>query len=322
MLETLEFAVDELPVFFGAIVFIFGATVGSFLNVCIFRIPEERSIVRPGSRCACGAKIAWHDNIPILSWFLLRGRARCCGRAFGARYPAVEALAGALFVALWLASPPGRAIPGMAFVAFLLAATFIDIDHMIIPDRFSIGGMLLGVLLSAVFPALHHAEAPAPAGHVQGAILASLGALVGSGLVYWIAILGEIVFRKPAMGEGDVKFVGFIGAFCGWQGALCAVFGGALIGSVALAPALAWRRLAGERGRASAPSEEGAGERTETSGTEADEDVSDGLRVPFGPLLALAALIYFFGAHGWVDAYFDQFRAFFEPAPGRLRFAP
>jgi len=236
----------------------------------------------------------------------LRGRASCCGAGFSIRYPVIELLTAVLFCWLWLIYPPVVAALGMVFVAFLICSTCIDLDHMIIPDRFSIGGMVLGVVFSFVFPALHAVEGLPLVAHVRSGIHSIIGALVGAGLVYWIAVLGEIVFRKPAMGEGDVKFVGFIGAFCGWQGAVFAMFGGALIGSIILLPYLLLVRLFG-----------GATEQREASAAaaeayEREENVEQlGAQVPFGPMLAVAGLIYFLGFHRLVDAYFAEVASVF-----------
>ena len=132
-----EFAA-AFPWFFPAAVALFGAIVGSFLNVVIYRMPLEKSIVTPGSHCGCGAPIKWYDNIPVLSWFLLRGKARCCGRSYSFRYAFVELLTAALFLTCWLMFPPAKALCGMLFVSCVLCALFIDLDHMIIPDEFTI----------------------------------------------------------------------------------------------------------------------------------------------------------------------------------------
>lgn len=299
MVETLEFVNETFPWFFTIASFIFGCIVGSFLNVCIYRIPAERSIVFPGSTCACGQPIAWYHNIPILSWSLLRGRASCCGTRFSVRYPAIEFLTGLLFYASWQAHTPVVALLGMWFIAFLICATFIDLDHMIIPDRFSIGGMVLGVMLSIAFPMLHGIEGGMPiARNIESGVISVTGALVGAGLVYWIAVLGEIVFRKPAMGEGDVKFVGFIGAVCGWQGAVFSMFGGALIGSLVLIPLLALGRIFGWKVKSKLYDDEG----NETG----EELVQFGSQVPFGPMLAVGGLFYFLGLDHFVDAYFAE----------------
>jgi leader peptidase (prepilin peptidase)/N-methyltransferase len=301
MFETFQYINQDFPWFFATLVAVFGAITGSFLNVCIYRIPEERSVVFPGSRCACGKPIPFYHNIPILSWLVLRGRASCCGAHFSIRYPAIELLTTVLFLWSWLIYPPVVAGVGMLFVAFLICATFIDLDHMIIPDRFSIGGMVLGVVMSLAFPALHAVEGLPLVAHIQSGLKATIGALVGAGLVYWVAVLGEIVFRKPAMGEGDVKFVGFIGAFCGWQGAVFAMFGGALIGSAVLLPYLLLARLFGG---ADGEPEVGAG--TEEAEDGAEDSEHFGVQVPFGPMLALAGLIYFLGFDRFVDAYFVE----------------
>lgn len=306
MIETFQIINEDFPRIFAVLAAIFGAITGSFLNVCIYRIPEGRSIIFPGSRCACGKPIPFYHNIPVLTWIILRGRASCCGARFSVRYPAIELLTAALFFWVWVIYPPVVAMIGMLFVAFLICATFIDLDHMIIPDRFSIGGMVLGVGLSFAFPVLHAVEGLPLVAHLQSGLKAAIGALVGAGLVYWVAVLGEIVFRKPAMGEGDVKFVGFIGAFCGWQGAVFAMFGGALIGSIILLPYLLLVRLFAGKPAAAESSPDVA------DGTEGAEDLEQlGAQVPFGPMLAVAGLIYFLGFSRFVDAYFAEVAGIF-----------
>jgi leader peptidase (prepilin peptidase)/N-methyltransferase len=297
MIETFAYINADFPFFFAVLSFIFGAITGSFLNVCIYRIPEGRSVVFPGSTCACGQPIAWYNNIPILTWLFLRGRASCCGQNFSVRYPAIEMLTALLFYVAWMVHLPVVAIIGFLFVSFLICATFIDLDHMIIPDRFSIGGMVIGVLLSIIFPVLHGVEGAPVIANVESGVHSIIGALIGAGLVYWIAVLGEIVFRKPAMGEGDVKFVGFIGAFCGWQGAVFAMFGGAFIGTIVLLPILLLGRIFGWG--------------TSQSDSEDEESVAFGSQVPFGPMLAVGGLVYFLGFDRYVDAYFAEFVASF-----------
>ena len=297
MFETFEFINEDFPWFFAGLVAIMGAIVGSFLNVCIYRIPAERSVISPGSSCVCGSSIAFYRNIPVLSWILLRGKASCCGQHFSLRYPAIELLTAILFFWAWSIHSPTVAILGMLYISFLICATFIDLDHMIIPDRFSIGGMVIGVVLSICFPALHGIEGLPIISNIQSGLIAIIGAVVGAGLVYWIAVLGEVIFRKPAMGEGDVKFAGFIGAFCGWQGAVFAMFGGALLGTIILLPCLLVGRLVLRRGAECLVDE---------SGNEG-EGVQFGMQVPFGPMLAGAGLIYFLGFNVYVDAYFTEY---------------
>lgn len=282
---------------------VFGACVGSFLNVVIYRLPKEESIVTPGSHCACGQPIAWHDNIPILSWLLLRGRARCCGRTFSFRYPFVELLTGVLFLVCWLHHPPAVAVCGWVFVSCLLAATFIDLDHFIIPDVFTIGLGVLGVMLSGLVPMLHGQQGEYFLLNHTRALVASLqGLLIGSGVVLWIALVAETLLRKEAMGFGDVKFVGAIGAFCGWQGAVFAVFGGAVVGTVWFAIAWIWEKSTGKRAAVAPPSETPEGE---------PAPLAFGAHVPFGPMLAIAGGLYFLVFREYVLRWFADVSALF-----------
>jgi len=286
------------PWFFPLAAFLVGACVGSFLNVVIYRVPKEESIVTPGSHCGCGQPIAWRDNIPILSWLFLRGKARCCGRAFSFRYPFVELLTALVFVACWLMFPPLVALCGWIFLSCLIAATFIDLDHMIIPDVFTIGLGVLGVLLSACIPALHGQQGGLFFVDSLRAMVVSLqGLLIGSGLVLWIALLAETLLKKEAMGFGDVKFVGAIGAFCGWQGAVFSVFGGAVVGTAWFAVAFLWQKITGKAAPVAPPSESPEGEPVA---------LGFGAHVPFGPMLAIAGALYFLFFRGWVGAWFDQ----------------
>jgi len=284
------------PWFFPAMVFIFGACIGSFLNVVIYRVPAGKSIIRPGSMCACGAPIAWYDNIPVLSWLILRGRARCCGRLFSPRYLLVELLTAALFLACWLRLPPPAAVCGWLFIGSLICGMFIDLDHMIIPDGFTIGLAIEGVLLSVLVPSLHGQHSGIFAvDSLRSGSAALVGLVSGSGIVLWIALIAEAVLKKEAMGFGDVKFVGAIGAFCGWRGALFSVFGGAAFGTLWLGAAVAWQKIAGKRSS-------GAPRAENPDGTPAD--IGLGVHVPFGPMLAIAGAVYFLFLKGRVDAWF------------------
>jgi len=301
-----------LPWFFPAVAFAVGACVGSFLNVVIYRLPAGRSVIRPASHCACGAPIAWHDNLPILSWLIRRGRARCCGRPFSFRYLVVELLTALVFLACWRLSPPARAVCGWIFLSGLIGAAFIDLDHMMIPDAFSLGLGVAGVLLSLLVPALH--------GEVSGFFaLDSLrsgaagleGLLLGSGLVLWIALLAGAVLKKEAMGLGDVKFAGAIGAFCGWRGAVFALFGGAVLGTVWLGLALAGGKLF-RLAPSPAPNAKPVPSDVESASFNAESvPLTIGARVPFGPMLAAGGALYFLALHGPVDAWFAKFLALF-----------
>lgn len=277
------------PWFFPAMAFFFGACIGSFLNVVIYRVPKEESVVTPGSHCGCGQPIKWYDNIPMLSWLLLRGRARCCGRKFSFRYPAIEFLTALLFLATWLKFPPLVAVCGWIFLSCLISATFIDLDHMIIPDVFTIGLGLLGIVLSAAVPALHGFHGDFFLIDSFRATLASaLGLLVGSAVVLWIALLAEMLLKKEAMGFGDVKFVGAIGAFCGWQGAVFAVFGGAFVGTAWFLIAKIAQAVSGKK-YPEAP-EDLEPESADRAGF--DQGLGFGVHVPFGPMLAIAGALY------------------------------
>jgi len=300
MISALQDASVMFPWFFPACFWLLGASIGSFLNVCIYRIPKGESVVTPRSHCACGQLIAWYDNIPVLSWFILRGRARCCGRPFSFRYPFIELLTGLLFAACWLMFPAGKAVAGMVVVAIVICATFIDLDHMIIPDVFTIGGGIAGVLLSFALPSLHgHAGEIFLVESVRSGIDGLVGLLTGSGLVLWIALVAEALLKKEAMGFGDVKFLGALGAFVGWKGAVFAMFGGAMLGCVWFGFALAWQAVAGKPPAVAPKIETPDGQ---------PADVGLGVHVSFGPMLGIAALAYFLVAHSWVDAYFEHLR--------------
>ncbi len=305
MLSQLAAVNAAFPWFFPTLAFMFGAMVGSFLNVCIYRIPAEKSIVTPGSHCACGNPIAWFDNIPILSWFILRGKARCCGRPYSFRYVFVEALTGGLFLSCWLLFPPAKAACGFVFVSALVAATFIDLDHFIIPDRFTIGLGLVGVMLATFVPALHDyatiSDRPLLANLLSGGD-AILGMLIGAGLVVWIAVLAEAALKKEAMGFGDVKLVGAIGAFTGWQGAVFAVFGGAVVGTGWVLLAWLWQKISGKKSVLAPPAESAEGQPVE---------IGLGVQVPFGPMLAVAGAAHFLWLHGWMSNYVANFTRIF-----------
>jgi len=267
------------------IVAVLGACIGSFLNVVISRMPENRSIVRPGSHCACGVPIPWYLNIPVISWLALRGKARCCGRVIGWRYPAVEVLTAVVFILCWrrFAFDPLSAVCGWVFLSGLIAAAFIDYQHMIIPEPFTLGLGVVGVVLSIVHPSLHgQFETPFFFASVKSAGKALVGLGAGSGLLLWIACLATSALKKESMGMGDVVFVGAIGAFCDWRGAIFAIFGGAVVGSLAI-PMVLWRSK---------------GKTLEA-------------RLPFGPMLAIAAAAYFLGAYVWVDAWFARSASLF-----------
>lgn len=304
MIKALVEIQSLAPWFYPCLVFIYGAIIGSFLNVCILRIPEGRSIIRPGSQCSCGKSIAWYDNIPIFSWLILRGRARCCGRRFSFRYPAIELLTAALFLLVWLAFPPAKAACGMLMISMLICATFIDLDKMVIPDVFSVGLAAVGLILSALVPSLHGFNGDwYLLDSIRGLGASITGILVGSGLLLWIALVAEIILKKDAMGFGDVKFVGGLGAFLGWKGTLVCIFGGAVVGTLWFLIALILQLCAGRRAPKVIRAETPEGQET---------DLGLGVHVPFGPMLAIAGASYFLLLYKWVDPYFAQLAVLFR----------
>jgi len=292
------------PALFIGTCLLFGLLVGSFLNVVIYRMPLEKSVVTPGSHCACGAPIKWYDNIPVLSWFILRGKARCCGRPYSFRYAFVELLTAALFLTSWLMFPPAKALCGMLFVSCMLCALFIDLDHMIIPDTFTIGLGVAGVALSVFVPSLHNQDTGVFfIDALRSGMISVQGLLIGSGLVLWIALIAEVLLRKEAMGFGDVKFVGAIGAFAGWQGAVFSIFGGAVVGTIWIGLALLWKKLFGDRVRVAPRAETAEGQPAE---------LGLGVQIPFGPMLAIGGLLHFFYFNRWMDDYLAALAGMFQ----------
>ena len=343
-----------IPFHFWAVVFfVFGSIVGSFLNVCIHRMPLGESVVSPPSHCPhCKYSIPWYLNIPMLTWLSLRGQCKNCGAPISPRYFLVETLTGAMFMGCWIAfgeDSPVLAIVFALFVAGLIVATFIDFEHFIIPDEITIGGMVVGFIISFLVPSLHGEQS------LTGALLKSLlGIGVGFGIVYAIVRLGklmfgrqrielpadtriifsetavhlpdkdvpydelfyrqsdvivmnartlelidrcymnatvrlspkrlmigdetfnpetihqmeavssEIVLPREAMGFGDVKFMGAIGAFLGWQSTVFALMASSMIGALVGVTLI----VSGKREWSS--------------------------RLPYGPYIALATVIWIF----------------------------
>jgi leader peptidase (prepilin peptidase) / N-methyltransferase len=291
MQEYVDSVASIAPWFFPVLAFGIGTCIGSFLNVCIYRIPAGMSVAHPPSRCgACGKPIPFYNNIPILAWIFLRGKAACCGAPFSIRYPAIELLTGLLFLASWMLLPAPIASIGFLWIFILIAVTFIDLDHMIIPDRFSIGGLIAGVILSMVVPTLHGIHVDNwGLGAIQGMFTAITGAMIGSAIILWIMILAEVVLKKEALGFGDVKLMGAIGAFCGWQGAIFSLFGGAVLGTIAIALMQIIKLISPKKKN---------GE---------DEESLIGREIPFGPMLSAGSLLYFLYLGPYVDWYFEQF---------------
>ncbi len=244
-----------------------GAAVGSFLNVCINRWPAGESVVSPRSRCpACGTAIAWYDNIPIASWIVLRGRCRSCRAGISLQYPLVE-LATSL---LWLAAAVRfgaslEALRSATFLTLLLGIAMTDAKEMVIPDQFSLGGALLGLAFAAV-----------PGGFPVTRAL--LGGVVAYALMWAVSWGGERLFRKPALGLGDVHMMAMVGAFVGLGGALLTILLGSVLGLLIGVPILMRRSESGVLGA----------------------------YLPLGTFLAMGAAI----AHGWGDALIGWYLSF------------
>lgn len=245
------------------IVFIFGSLIGSFLNVCIYRMPRDCSIVWPSSRCtSCSNPIRPWDNIPILSFLLLGGKCRTCKAPISLRYPLVEALNALLYIfLLWRFGPDWPFLIYALFCSALLVITFIDLDFQIIPDRISLPGIPLGLLAgSLILPD------PFMRAGALGWQASFIGAASGFFFYYFIAVAGEKILKKEAMGGGDIKLMAMIGGFLGWKGVILTTFFGSLFGSVI---GIFMMLL---RGR------------------------EKGSQIPFGPFLALGAMVtLFFG---------------------------
>lgn len=233
--------------------FVFGACIGSFLNVCIYRIPVGASIVRPGSSCPrCQTEIAFYDNIPILSWLLLMGKCRTCGASIAIRYPSVELLTG-LFAAacIFFFGSGWYALAAFAFIATLIVVAFIDLDHRIIPDIISLPGIPIFFIAAIAVTDLTWRSS-------------AIGILAGGGSLFAVAWGYQLVTGREGMGGGDIKLLAMIGAFIGWQGILFTLFAASAIGT--LIGILAMVRS-------------GKGMK---------------LAIPFGPFLAMGAVVYLF----------------------------
>lgn len=262
--------------------FALGAVVGSFVNVCVYRLPYQKSVLWPGSTCPkCLGPIAARDNVPIVGWLLLRGACRRCGLPIAPRYPLVELLVGLLFVAVYatdvvFGAPTGlldatdfyRLLYHLALVTCLVVATFIDYDLYIIPDEVTVTGMVLGLAIGALLPGVR--PEPATASTALGGLgVGLLGWAVGGGLVWAVRVVAGLAFRREAMGFGDVTLLAMIGSFLGWQAAVLSFFLAPFFGLAhALVKALRMlaKRLTGLKISA------------------ADREI------PFGPYLSLAAL--------------------------------
>lgn len=271
---------------------VLGAMIGSFLNVVIHRLPREQSIVLPKSACpACGAAIHFYDNIPILSFLILRGRCRSCRRPISPRYPAVEALCALLFALVTWRDGLSFALPfDIAFAAALLALVFIDSEHMILPNAITYPGIVFALITRVAVPYLggasHFDDLPYlnsvfPGVPVWGVSLigAAIGALAGGGSLWLMGFIWKKLRGVEAMGMGDVKMMLMVGAFLGWRLAGLTIFIGVFSGSLA-GIALMFRR-----GRRNLQ-----------------------MMLPFGIFLGIGAVVSLLAGTRIIDWYVSQFK--------------
>jgi leader peptidase (prepilin peptidase) / N-methyltransferase len=189
---------DQIPDWFvSAVVFIFGSIVGSFLNVCIYRMPRNESIVRPRSHCPhCGKMISWHHNIPLFSYIALRGRTQCCGKPFSIRYWIIELVTASFFLLLWNSFQPLVAISYMIFVSLMIVATATDLEHYIIPDEITYGGIIVGLICSTLVPELQG----------ETSHLRAFGMSLAGALTAWLVLWGIVELGKLAFGKRKASF--------------------------------------------------------------------------------------------------------------------
>lgn len=257
--------------YFSLLVFFFGACVGSFLNVCIYRVPREESVVTPRSHCPhCGQMIGWFDNIPLLSYLALGARCRKCRGTISVRYFLVELLTAVLFVLIWLKYGIDVRTPVYwMIVSGLILGTFVDFEFMIIPDRVTLGGVVAGIVLSPLLPSLHHVCGP-----LEGIKAALIGLLAGGGTLWLVGFVGKLVLKRDAMGMGDVKLMSGLGALLGWQAMVFTIMLSSLIGSLVGVALVIGRQREWQS------------------------------RIPYGPYLSAAAIIWLLWGEGWWHGYF------------------
>jgi prepilin signal peptidase PulO-like enzyme (type II secretory pathway) len=204
---------------------LFGAVIGSFLNVCIVRLPADQSVVSPPSRCPrCGKPVEWRDNIPVFSWLILGGKCRGCREPISILYPLVELATAVLWgVMAWRYGLSLEALKGALFGTLLLGIALTDAREYIIPNEFTYGGLAIGLILSA-------------AGGLSAVLAALAGAVAGFGILWLVGVAGRWAFKEEAMGGGDIKMMAMVGSFVGWQGVLLTIFLGALAGTAIFLP--------------------------------------------------------------------------------------
>jgi leader peptidase (prepilin peptidase) / N-methyltransferase len=248
------------------VVFVFGALIGSFLNVCIARIPEHKSVVSPPSHCPqCMARIRWYQNIPVVSYLALRGRCAGCGQVISIRYLLVEVLTGLLFAQVFFRFGFQYAtLLCWILVSLLVVITFIDLDYQIIPDVLSLSGIGAGLAGSILVPWIPWTDS-------------LLGVLLGGGLLYAVALGYELLAKREGMGGGDIKLLAMLGAFLGWKSIFPIILLSSLIGTLVGVPWMLFKKRDAR------------------------------FAIPFGPFLAVAALVYLFWGGSLIRWYLSFF---------------
>jgi leader peptidase (prepilin peptidase) / N-methyltransferase len=243
-----------------------GLSIGSFLNVVIYRLPRRLSLVWPGSFCpACRAPIRWYHNLPVVGWLLLRGSCRACRARISPRYPLVEALTGALFpLHLVVFGWEPILIPRLVFASAMIALFAIDLEHKLLPNAITLPGIVAGLVSNVVLP--------------PGIVDAALGVVVGYGSLWLVAVSWEFFSKKEAMGGGDLKMLGMVGAFLGWQGVVVAFMVGFIVGGLFSGCLLAARK------------------------------VQLASQIPFGTFLAIGAMVASFWGPHLLDWYVSFYR--------------
>ena len=244
-------------------IFILGSCIGSFLNVCIYRLPRDLSVVRPRSFCpSCARLIRWYDNIPIVSFLLLKGRCRFCQRMISFRYMMVEISTAFLAIGVykwgsWRHWDGLQIALAMGITFALLVVSLIDLEYFIIPNEITYLGVILGVGLSILFPEMHMEKWP-----LWGLLKSLLGVFLGGGSLFLVGWLAKLMMKKEAMGLGDVKLMAMVGSFLGWKAALISIMIASIVGSLIGVYFVATKKLHFES------------------------------RLPFGPFLSLGTFVY------------------------------
>lgn len=254
--------------FFPLLFTILGACIGSFLNVVIYRLPKELSLSKPPSRCSdCLKPIPFYHNIPCISWLILRGKCMCSEKPIPARYFIVELLTALLFLTTYFVYFPSLIQSSIycIFISLMICCIYIDLDTLTLPDQITINATGISLLLLVIAFFILPVE-------IGTDILVHglMGLFVGSGVILWLALFSEVILKKETMGFGDVKLMGLIGLYIGWQGAVLTIFFGAVISLLLLS----------------------LFKLTKHKASYVDQEHTETGQFPFGPGLALAAILY------------------------------